>query len=209
MAPVMASQQPSASKSPDRRTGAPRVLVPLAEGFEEIEAVTIVDVLRRGGIEVVVAGLAPGTVRGAHGIPVVADTGLASVDATSFDMIVLPGGLPGSTHFAEDPRVIRAIQALHAAGKHVAAICAAPTVLARAGVLAGKRVTSYPSVRGQLAPAEVVDEPSVVESGNLVTSQGPGTALEFALTLVARLAGEGKSNELREGMIAGARAGVR
>jgi protein deglycase len=179
-----------------------RVLLPLAEGFEEIEAVAIVDVLRRGGVEVVVAGLGGrGAVRGAHGIDVAADADLGAVKAAAFDMVVLPGGTAGTERLANDPRVLNAVKELHAAGKPVAAICAAPTVLARAGVLSGARVTSYPSVRGNLGDAVVVDEPEVVESGTIVTSQGPGTAIEFALALVRRLVGERKATELREAMI--------
>lgn len=184
-------------------TQAKRVLVPLAEGFEEIEFAAIVDVLRRGGVEVVVAGLAGrGPVRGAHGIEMSADADLAAVKPAGFDMVVLPGGTGGTERLAADARVLNAVKELHAAGKSVAAICAAPTVLARAGVLSGVRVTSYPSVRGKLGDAVVVDEPEVVESGTIVTSQGPGTAVEFALALVKRLAGERKAAEVRDAMIA-------
>lgn len=178
-----------------------RVLVPLAEGFEEIEAVTVIDVLRRAGITVVVAGLRPGPVRGAHGITVACDAELARVDAAGFAAIVLPGGMPGTTNLAADARVLAAVRTLHAAGKPVAAICAAPTVLARAGVLAGAEVTAYPAMQGDLAPARVLADQRVVVSGNLVTSQGPGTALEFALELVTRLVSRAKADALRADMI--------
>src|SRR5215813_10686960 len=159
------------------------ILVPLAPGFEEIEAVTIIDVLRRAGLEVQVAGLRPGSVEGSHGIAVSTDCELSAVDPANLAMIVLPGGLPGSTHLMEDERVLRLVRELDGSGRRVAAICAAPTVLARAGVLAGKRVTCYPGFESKLGGAERVDE-RVVRTGKLLTSQGPGTALEFALAIV-------------------------
>ena len=178
-----------------------RVLVPLAEGFEEIEAVAIVDVLRRAEVEVVVAGLTPGAVTGAHGIRMDADAELADVDVESFDMLVLPGGMPGTTHLMEDERVLDAVRRLSAQGKTTAALCAAPMVLARAGVVSGVPVTSHPSVRGKLADADVRAEPRVIRSGSVVTSQGPGTAIEFALELVRELAGEASAERLAAAML--------
>ena len=178
-----------------------RVLVPLAEGFEEIEAVTVIDVLRRAGCEVIVAGLAPGIVRGGHGIEVRADTELGLVDAATIDMLVLPGGQPGTHHLSEDPRVLELVRGLHARGATVAAICAAPSLLAQAGVLAGVSVTSHPSVRAKLGPAKIDADSAVVRSGKIVTSQGAGTAMEFALALVAECAGRAKADELARAMI--------
>jgi 4-methyl-5(b-hydroxyethyl)-thiazole monophosphate biosynthesis len=180
-----------------------RVLVPLAWGFEEIEAITIVDVLRRAGLEVVVASLEPGNVRGSHAIEVAPDVELAAVDPASFDVVVLPGGMPGTTNLAADARVLAAVRELHASGKTVAAICAAPLVLARAGLIGGVEVTSHPSVRSELGDAVVLDRPAVVVSGTIVTSQGAGTAMEFALALVARLVSADKAGELRAAMRAG------
>jgi 4-methyl-5(b-hydroxyethyl)-thiazole monophosphate biosynthesis len=187
------------SKSRPRSDGV--VLVPLAEGFEEIEAVTIVDVLRRAGLSVQVAGLVPGTVRGAHGIELVPDTTLERVASASVSALVLPGGMPGTTHLMQDARVLALVRELDAAGRMVAAICAAPMVLSAAGILAGRSVTSYPSVRSRLVAAEVLDQPRVVRSGSVLTSQGVGTALEFALALAAELAGEAKARELREALL--------
>lgn len=181
-----------------------RVLVPLAEGFEEIEAVAIVDVLRRAEVDVVVAGLSDRRVVGAHGIAMEADALMAEVDATTFDMLVLPGGMPGTVHLLEDERVLAAVRELNARGRTTAALCAAPRVLATAGVLAGHEVTSHPSVRGMLAPAEVRANPRVVRSGTIVTSQGPGTAIEFALELVRELAGDERADALAAGMIVSA-----
>lgn len=177
------------------------VVVPLADGFEEIEAVVVIDVLRRAGIEVRVAGLARGLVRGSHGIRVEADCALSEVEPDGVTMIVLPGGMPGAANLRKDARVLALVRQLEGSGRLVAAICAAPTVLAEAGVLAGRRVTAYPSVRDQLPGAEVVDQPRVVRSGPLITSQGVGTALEFALELVSELAGPAKALELRRAML--------
>ncbi len=182
-------------------SGRKRVLVPLAEGFEEIEAVAIVDVLRRGGVEVVVAGLKPGKATGSHGIALSTDTSLDAVRAGEFDMIVLPGGMPGTTNLMEDERVIAAVRELHGRGRTTAAVCAAPLVLARAGVISKVAVTSHPSVRARLGDADVRSEPRVIRSGTIVTSQGPGTAIEFALELVRELCGAAKASELAAAML--------
>ncbi len=167
-----------------------RVLVPLAEGFEELEAVTIIDILRRAGIEVVVASLASNPVIGAHGIRLAADTPLAALAEQDFDMIALPGGMPGADHLKNDPRIGGLVRRLHAAGRPVAAICAAPMVLAAAGVLDGRRATSYPGFLEDAGGATVVGD-AVVVDGGVITSRGPGTALDFALALVEALEGRG------------------
>lgn len=180
-----------------------RVLVPLAEGFEEIEAVTIVDVLRRAGIEVVLASLADGAglVLGSHGIGLKADAALASQRALEFDAIVLPGGMPGSAKLVEDERVLRLLREAHTGGKRVAAICAAPTVLARAGLLEGVPATSYPAFQDKLAGAQVRPNERVVRAGRILTSQGVGSALEFALALVEQLVGAERAAELARAMV--------
>lgn len=168
-----------------------RVLVPLAPGFEELEAVTVIDLLRRAEIEVVVAGLEDGPVRGSHGITITPDLALEQALAGEFDMLVLPGGLPGSDHLAADPRLRAVLRQMADSGKFVAAICAAPRALAAAGVLQGRRATSFP---GALS-AEVMDtfayqEAAVVTDGKVITSRGPGTAMDFALALIGALSGE-------------------
>ncbi len=178
-----------------------RVLVPLASGFEEIEAVTIVDVLRRAGIEVTLAGTTAGVLEGSRGIRVQPDTTLDGVDPATFDAIVLPGGMNGALNLMEDERVIAAVRTVHAAGHLTAAICAAPMVLARAGIVDGTRVTSHPSVRDRLEGAVVCADPRVLREGNVLTSQGPGTAMEFALALVREIAGGDKADELARAMI--------
>jgi len=165
-----------------------RVLVPLAEGFEELEAVTVIDILRRAGVEVVVASLAGSLVTGSHGIRLAADTPLAALVEQDFDMIALPGGMPGAEHLRKDPRVADIARRLAANGRPVAAICAAPMVLAAAGLLDGRRATSYPGYLAQAAKTTVTDE-AVVVDGGVITSRGPGTALDFALQLVETLEG--------------------
>ncbi len=187
----MTQVQPAASK----------VLVPLASGFEETEAVAIIDVLRRAGIDVCVAGLEPGPITGAHGIALVTDAELDSVRDAVFDMIVLPGGMPGTTRLSEDERVLELVREIHARGRTTAAICAAPLVLHAAGLLDGVPVTSHPSVRSELGGADVRDAPRVLRSGTIVTSQGPGTALEFALELVRELVGERQADALATAML--------
>jgi 4-methyl-5(b-hydroxyethyl)-thiazole monophosphate biosynthesis len=173
-------------------------LVPLANGFEEIEAVTVIDVLRRANVEVVVATLASDMVEGAHGLQVAADRSLAAVAAADFDAIVLPGGQPGSRNLRADDRLRELVQALARAGKIVAAICAAPTVLEAAGVLQGKRATAFP---GEELPSADYSFDRVVEDGNVITSRAAGTAMEFALTLVRRLAGHKAATEVRQRML--------
>jgi len=120
----------------------PRVLVPLAEGFEELEAVTIIDLLRRAGVEVIVAGLEAGPVRASRGTVILPDESLYNVIDQDFDMIVLPGGLPGADHLNNDVRLREKLQEMSESGRYVAAICAAPKVLASAGLLKGKKATS-------------------------------------------------------------------
>lgn len=172
----------------------PTVLVPLAEGFEEIEAFAPVDLLRRAGIEVTTAALAPGIhVTGRSGITAHADKSLADVMATDFDLIFLPGGA-GTKHLRADPRVRELVLKQHQAGRWLAAICAAPTVLNDCGLLAGRRYTAHFSVANEL-PAILSGE-RVVTDGKITTSRGAGTAVDFGLHLVSLLAGPEKSAEI-------------
>ncbi|MFM7602511.1 MAG: DJ-1 family glyoxalase III [Pseudanabaena sp.] len=175
------------------------VCVPLFEGFEEIEAITIIDVLRRAGAEVTVASLNTQTVIGAHAISITADKLLDQVDASQFDAIVLAGGA-GTFRLREDPRIAKMLIDHAAANKLVAAICAAPTVLSDAGLLKDKCATSYPLVKNEMQVAEYLAIPVVVD-GNVVTSRGAGTAMAFALKLVEILQGEAIADKLATGMI--------
>ena len=175
-----------------------RVLVPLAEGFEEIEAITVVDLLRRAGIEAHTAALVGLQVTGSHGITVTADLALDAVSADDYDMIVLPGGMPGADHLKRDARVISLLQEFAAAGRYTAAICAAPGVLAHAGLLDGRAATSF---RGFLdagsAPDIRLRTDAVVIDGKVVTSRGPGTAIEFGLALIELLRGVPAREQVR------------
>jgi 4-methyl-5(b-hydroxyethyl)-thiazole monophosphate biosynthesis len=176
-----------------------RVLVLLAAGFEEIEAVTVVDLLRRAGIETRTASLGPREVTGSHGITVTADLALDSVDPDAFEMIVLPGGLPGADHLKADSRVIAMLRRFAAAGRYTAAICAAPGVLAHAGLLAGRAATSYPGfLRADSAPGLQLSQDPVVIDGKVVTSRGPGTAIEFGLALIGLLEGSQAAQGVRD-----------
>ncbi len=178
------------------------VLVPLMEGFEEIEAVTIVDVLRRASIEVIVAGKHRGPVQGSHGIEVMATHALGDLRAEDLAAVVLPGGMPGAKNLAADPDTQELIKQVAAEGKVVAAICAAPMALASAGVHTGHKVTSYPGFEKYLDGATYVQDRVVVD-GMVVTSRGPGTALEFAIALAGLLRGEEVAEDLRRKMLAG------
>jgi len=177
-----------------------KVLVLFAAGSEELETVTIVNILRRAGISVTLAGLGAGALRGSRNIQLLPDTTLDAVLHDPFDMVVLPGGLPGATHLRNDARVIKLVQDMAQQGKQVAAICAAPSVLAAAGLLDGKRATSYPTCLDEF-PKVQVQAGAVVQDGNLTTSRGPGTAMDFALTLAERLVGKAKRDEVEAALV--------
>jgi 4-methyl-5(b-hydroxyethyl)-thiazole monophosphate biosynthesis len=175
-----------------------KVLVLLADGFEEIEAMTMIDVLRRADIAVTTAALENVKVRGAHGISVLADCALDEVQSDAFDAVLLPGGMPGARNLRDDSRVMGLLQNQARQNKHLGAICAAPIALEAAGVLKGKRATSYP---GYELPSAQTSDARVVVDGKLVTSRGPGTAMEFSLEWVKILAGVEKAEKLRQDMI--------
>lgn len=177
----------------------PRVLIPLAQGCEELEAVTLIDLMRRAGIEVIVAGLDAGPVTASRGVRLLPDVTLEEVLDQDFDMMVLPGGLPGADHLDNDPRIHGLLKRLHDSGRITAAICAAPKVLARAGLLDGRQATSYPGVIDAMdLPATRVLQQAVVADGNVVTSRGPGTAMDFALDLIERLLGKAKRDAVED-----------
>jgi 4-methyl-5(b-hydroxyethyl)-thiazole monophosphate biosynthesis len=182
----------------------PRVLVTLAAGFEEVEAVTVIDLLRRAGIEVHAAALAGREVTGSHGITITADLPLDEVRRGDYDMVVLPGGMPGADHLKRDPRVIALLREFAQSGRFTAAICAAPGVLAHAGLLEGHAATSYPGfLRDDSAPGIRLSEAAVVVDGKVVTSRGPGTAMEFALTLIELLVGPEVRQRVQDALLRG------
>ena len=176
-----------------------KALVLMAEGFEEIELTSIVDILRRGGVTVTIAGLKDGLITGSRGIKMQPDVTLDGLKEI-YDIIILPGGSPGYVNLGNDRRVIDLVKRYNAEGKIVAAICAGPSVLVKAGVLGGKKVTIFKGMENELKNAVYVDK-TVVVDGNILTSQGPGTAMEFALELLKRLTGEKKAQEIQEKLL--------
>lgn len=181
----------------------PRVLVPIARGFEEIEAVSIIDVMRRAGIEVIMGALDHEMlVCGANGITVQCDRSINGVIADELDMIVLPGGWGGTKALAQDERVQMLLKEMDAKGKNIGAICAAPFALDTAGVLK-EGYTCYPSVENEIKTAGFRgSEHAVVHSGNVMTSRGPGTAICFGLAIVKKLVGDETYEGLRGGLLA-------
>ena len=175
-----------------------KVLVPLAEGFEEIEAITIIDVLRRAKIEVITASLVSNIVEGAHGIKVFADKKISEVNEDEFDAIVLPGGNPGYMNLSNSKKIIDIVKKFNEKNKIIGAICGAPLVLAKAGVIENKIATCYPGLEKYLPKPK---EGRVVVDKNIITSKGPGTALIFAIKLVEMLAGRKEAMRLKEELV--------
>ncbi len=174
-------------------------LVLIAEGFEEIEAVTICDVLRRAQINVTMAGLGSTAIRGAHDIIIQTDMLLDDVGDKLFDAIILPGGMGGTENLLASEATATLLQSHAKAGKVVSAICAAPWVLAQAELLADKNATIYPGLENKITGTCKLE--TVVQDGNIITSKGPATAMEFGLALVKELAGEAKSVEVAQGLL--------
>ena len=177
-----------------------KVLVPLAIGFEEIEAMTIIDILRRAEVEVVVAGLGKKQVTGAHGVKVQADAHIEDMSSFNFDMIVLPGGLPGATNLQKDKTVQRLLKEFDEQNKSIGAICAAPIALESAGVLK-ENYTCYPSFESNIREKGYSANQDVVSDENVITSRGPGTAMAFGLAIVAKLCGDDKSAEIKSQLL--------
>ena len=175
----------------------PSVLIPLAQGCEELEAVTIIDLLRRAEINVVTASLDDQPIIASRGTKLIADTTLDQVINNQFEMIILPGGLPGADHLNEDPRIHTILKNTIDRNQRVAAICAAPKVLAHAGLLTGKNVTAYPGVLEALGDGDFkITGAAVEQDGNVLTSRGPGTAMDFALEIIECLLGTEKRQEV-------------
>lgn len=171
------------------------ILVPLAQGCEELEAVTIIDLLRRAGLTVVVAGLEAGTVTASRGVMLLPETTLAEVLDQDFDMVVLPGGLGGAQRLEADRRIAALLRRMAEQGRYVAAICAAPKVLASAGLLNDRAATAYPGILDGQADIRL-SSAAVVRDGTFITSRGPGTAMDFALTLIEILCGRSIRDEV-------------
>ncbi|HEB81538.1 MAG TPA: DJ-1/PfpI family protein [Gammaproteobacteria bacterium] len=178
------------------------VLVPLAQGCEELEAITITDLLTRAGMAVTTCGLDDRPVKASRGMTLLPDCSIDEVKDKSFDLIVLPGGLPGADHLRDNATLQQMLKKHAAEGHYVGAICAAPKALAAAGLLDGKTATAYPGVLEALNDPKITISGQAVEiDGKVVTSRGPGTAMDFALTLIERLAGSEKRDEVETQLV--------
>lgn len=179
------------------------IAVHLADGFEEIEAISIIDVLRRADIEVIVVSITRKlTVTGAHQLTVLADQLFEDVDYGKVNMIVLPGGMPGASNLDAHEGLKRQIQQFNAAEKDLAAICAAPLVYGKLGILKGRKAVCYPGFEKHLEGAEILKTP-VAESGHIITGRGPGAAIPFALKIVSKMVSEEKAGLLASQMLVG------
>lgn len=179
-----------------------RALVPLAQGCEELEAITITDLLVRAGIEVTTVGLDDQPVTASRGARIIPDKNIDDVSNDDYDLIVLPGGLPGADHLRDDNRVQALLKKHSANNKYIGAICAAPQALASAGLLDGKKATSYPGVLESIGNNSIqIDSSAVVIDGKVITSRGPGTAMDFALTLIELLEGPEKRAEINKQLV--------
>ena len=176
-------------------------VVLLAEGFEEVEALAPVDLLRRVGVQTVTLSVTDSrTVQGARGIPVLADATLSALDFEQMDLLILPGGYPGYVNLEKNEAVRAVVTRASKENKWIGAICAAPTLLGKWGLLKEKKAACYPEMEGDLFCKEVSFEP-VVEDGNIITSRGAGTALPFALKLVECLCGKETAQKLAESIV--------
>lgn len=177
----------------------PKVLVPIASGFEEIEAITIIDVLRRAGIDVVTVCLDKRCVLGAHEVQIKTDGHIDDVYSDEYDMIVLPGGMPGSRNLKNSAKLQELIGQMDQGAKYIGAICAAPIALAKAGVIKSA-YTCYPSFEEEVGKGYIPNE-DVVSDQNIITSQGPASALVFSFAIIEKLCGESKSQEIKKQLL--------
>lgn len=175
-----------------------KVIVPLVEGFEETEAVTIIDVLRRAGIETHSVGLNTTSVEGAHGIRISADFRLSEITFEEYDVLVLPGGDPGYKNMMNSSSIMSMIRFFNDQNRLIGAICAAPAVLAKAGILDSKKATVFPTLEKSIPNLR---RGTVVYDKNIVTSPGPGTAMEFSLKLVELIAGKESADTMRTKLV--------
>jgi len=178
------------------------VLVPLAQGCEELEAVTITDLLTRAGVEVITAGLDEKPVVASRGLCIVPKTHLSKISDHLFDMVVLPGGLPGADHLRDDTSVQNILKNHARNNRYVAAICAAPRALTSAGLLKNKTVTCYPGALDEVKQDGInITSDSLQIDGKIITSRGPGTAMDFALTLIELLEGPEKKQQVEKALV--------
>jgi len=175
-----------------------KVMVPLANGFEEIEALVVVDVLRRANIMVDTIGVIGSVIEGAHGVRVMVDKTLNQISDNEYDAIILPGGSPGYQNLGRSSKLMDIVKNFNKQGKLIGAICGAPTILAKEGLLDDKKATVYPGYEKMLSYPR---GNSVVIDDNIITSQGPGTAIEFALKIVEKLLDKNTSERLKKELV--------
>jgi 4-methyl-5(b-hydroxyethyl)-thiazole monophosphate biosynthesis len=175
-----------------------KIIIPLADGFEEIEAMSSIDVLRRAGLKVVTAGIPGSIVKGSRGTQTITDRKFSEVDPEEFDALVLVGGYPGYVNLSKSNKVLDAIRSFNQKEKTIGAICAAPSILAKAGILEERKATIYPGMEKDIPRPR---PGRVVQDGHIITSQGPGTAIEFALKIVEALAGSGASEKVKRELV--------
>ena len=178
----------------------PKIVIPISNGFEEIEAITIIDVCRRANIEVTIAALENIQTTGASNIKIEANCMIEDIEESKFDMIVLPGGLPNAFTLAENKKVQSLLQEFKTQNKDIGAICAAPYALHKAGVL-NKNYTCYPSFEQKIRDEGYTDKKNVLQDGKVLTSRGPATAMEFALEIVKILKGDKTYNDIKQGLL--------
>jgi len=184
------------------KTIMPKVLVPLAQGCEELEAITIIDLLVRAGVNVTTVGLDDQPVKASRGTCIIPDKNIDTVLDNTYDMVVLPGGLPGADYLRDDSRVQTILKKHASNDKYIAAICAAPKALASAGILDNKIVTAYPGVLASLNLSSITIKETPIEiDGKIITSRGPGTAMDFTLKLIEILQGKEKRNEVNNQLV--------
>jgi len=175
-----------------------KVLIPLAEGFEEIEALTVADVLRRAELEVVLVGLPGSIVKGRSNIKVISDKKIEDINSKDFDAIVLPGGSPGYINLGRSQKVLDMLVDFNDREKLIAAICASPCILSKLGILENRKATIYPGMEREIPKPRAG---KVIVDGHVITSEGPGTAIDFALEIVKNLLGKDKANEVRKELV--------
>ncbi len=172
-----------------------------AEGYEEIEALTVVDICRRCGLEVDMVSVTERLiVKGSHGISVQMDKCLLQTDFQDYSMLVLPGGMPGTKNLEAQEGLMAQVDAFYAQGKYIAAICAAPSIFGHRGILRGRKACCYPGMEGHLEGAQVTEGPVAI-SDNVITSRGMGTAIDFALAIAGALCGEEKAQQMAEAVV--------
>lgn len=179
-----------------------KAVVFLAEGFEDMEAVGVIDILRRGGVDVTIAGVTNQTVTSTHNMKIVADTVIDNINPSDYDAMVCPGGMPGSTNLRDSSKVVSLIQECNKNGGYVCAICAGPMVLEKAGVLSGKNFTMYPGMAADFAPSgKYHADKLVVKDGNVITAAGPAAINSFGLNILAALIDNDTAKKIAEGML--------